>query len=58
MGWSFGGDREKFTLAEMIEVFSWDRISLGGPVFDLAKLTWLNEQYLHEMSVRRSSPTR
>jgi len=50
MGWSFGGDREKFTLQEMIDVFSWDRISLGGPVFDLDKLTWLNEQYLHELS--------
>jgi len=50
MGWSFGGDREKFTLDEMIEVFSWDRISLGGPVFDLKKLTWLNEQYIHAMS--------
>jgi glutamyl-tRNA synthetase len=50
MGWSFGGDREKFTLDEMISVFSWDRISLGGPVFDLAKLTWLNEQYIHELT--------
>jgi len=51
MGWSFGGDREKFTLAEMTEVFSWDKVSLGGPVFDLAKLHWLNEQYIHELSV-------
>ncbi len=50
MGWSFGGDREKFTLDEMIAVFSWDRMSLGGPVFNLDKLTWLNEQYLHAMS--------
>ena len=50
MGWSFGGDREKFTLDEMIAVFSWDRISLGGPVFDLDKLTWLNEKYIHELS--------
>lgn len=50
LGWSFGGDREKFTLQEMIEVFSWDRVSLGGPVFDLDKLTWLNEQYIHELS--------
>ena len=50
MGWSFGGDREKFTVEEMTQVFSWDRISLGGPVFDLAKLTWLNEKYLHELS--------
>ena len=50
MGWSFGGDREKFTLPEMIDVFSWDRVSLGGPVFNLEKLTWLNEKYLHELS--------
>ena len=50
MGWSFGGDREKFTTEEMISVFSWDRMSLGGPVFDLEKLKWLNEQYLHECS--------
>ncbi len=50
MGWSFGGDREKFTLDEMVDVFSWDRMSLGGPVFDLAKLTWLNEKYIHELS--------
>jgi glutamyl-tRNA synthetase len=49
MGWSFGDDREKFTLAEMIEVFSWDRISLGGPVFDLDKLIWLNEKYIHDL---------
>jgi len=49
MGWSFGGDREKFTLAEMVEVFSWDRMSLGGPVFDLDKLKWLNEKYIHEL---------
>jgi glutamyl-tRNA synthetase len=51
MGWSFGGDREKFTLPEMVAAFSWDRISLGGPVFNLDKLTWLNEKYLHELSI-------
>lgn len=50
MGWSFGDDREKFTVDEMVAGFSWDKISLGGPVFDLDKLTWLNEQYLHALS--------
>lgn len=49
MGWSFGGDREKFTLDEMIEVFSWDKVSLGGPVFDPDKLRWLNEKYIHDL---------
>jgi glutamyl-tRNA synthetase len=49
MGWSFGGDREKFTLDEMIEVFSWDKVSLGGPVFNIDKLRWLNELYIHDL---------
>src|SRR5205814_1281591 len=46
-----GGDREKFTLAEMIEVFDWSKVSAGEPVFDLQKLTWLNGHYLREMPV-------
>jgi len=50
MGWSYGDDREKFTLEEMIEQFSLDKVALGGPVFDLAKLTWLNEKYIHDLS--------
>jgi glutamyl-tRNA synthetase len=49
MGWSLGGDREKFTLQEMVEGFSFDRVSLGGPVFDLEKLSWLNGVYIRDL---------
>ena len=49
MGWSISGDREKFTLAEMIEVFTFDRMSLGGPVFDLVKLSAMNADYLRAL---------
>jgi glutamyl-tRNA synthetase len=49
MGWSFGGDREKFTLAEMVENFSFDRVAPGGPVFDLEKLSWLNGLYIRDL---------
>ena len=52
MGWSFGGDREIFTLEEMIENFSFDRISLGGPVFDLVKLGWVNKQHMKLMDLK------
>jgi glutamyl-tRNA synthetase len=51
MGFAFGGDREKFTLAEMIEVFDFAKVSAGEPVFDLQKLSWLNGLYLREMAV-------
>jgi glutamyl-tRNA synthetase len=50
MGWSFGNDQEIFTLDEMIDKFDIQNVSLGGPVFEIDKLTWLNQQYMHKMS--------
>jgi len=41
---------EKFTLAEMLEHFDIKNIRLGGPVFDLTKLRWLNGEYLRAMT--------
>lgn len=51
LGYSFGGDREKFSLNEFINTFSWDKISLGGPIFNIDKLTWLNSLYIRDLSV-------
>ncbi|APX93999.1 glutamate--tRNA ligase [Halomonas sp. 1513] len=48
MGWSMPDDREKFSLDEMMASFDIQRVSLGGPVFDLDKLTWLNGVYIRE----------
>lgn len=50
MGWSFGDDIEVYSLAQMIEKFDIKDINLGGPVFDLVKLTWMNQLYMHKMS--------
>jgi len=41
---------EKFTLEEMLEHFDIKNIRLGGPVFDLTKLRWLNGEYLRAMT--------
>jgi len=48
MAWSMPDGEEKFSLAKMAEQFTLDRISLGGPVFDLQKLQWLNARWLRE----------
>jgi glutamyl-tRNA synthetase len=48
MAWSMPGGEEKFTLAEMAEQFDLERISLGGPVFDIKKLSWLNGRWIRE----------
>jgi glutamyl-tRNA synthetase len=42
---------EKFTLDEMIRHFDIRNIRLGGPVFDLTKLKWLNGEYLRALSL-------
>ena len=48
MGWSMPDEREKFTLGDMLEVFDIQRISLGGPVFDVEKLEWLNGVWIRD----------
>jgi glutamyl-tRNA synthetase (EC 6.1.1.17) len=48
MGWSMPDEREKFSLADMIEQFDIGRVSLGGPIFDVEKLRWLNGLWIRE----------
>lgn len=48
MAYSMPDGREMFSLDDFIEHFQLQRISLGGPVFDIKKLTWLNGRYLRE----------
>lgn len=49
MGWSMPDGREIFSLEEMIEHFSWNRVSLGGSIFSWEKLRWLNGKYIREV---------
>jgi glutamyl-tRNA synthetase len=39
-----------FTLADMVTRFRMESIRLGGPVFDLTKLKWLNGEYLRALT--------
>jgi len=49
MGHSMTDEREVFTLDEFVKEFSFDRISLGGPVFDLEKMLWLNGVHIRNL---------
>jgi len=51
MGWTMSDERDQFTLAEFIAELGLDDISLGGPVFDLEKLRWLNGKYIRDLSL-------
>ena len=48
MGWSMPDEREKFSIQEMLNHFDIARVSLGGPVFDIEKLNWLNGLWIRE----------
>ncbi len=51
LGFSMGGEVERFTIDEMIEHFDWSKVSVGGPVFDPAKLDAFNGADIRAMSV-------
>lgn len=46
LGWNPGIEQEIFTLDELVEIFSLERISKSGAKFDLEKAKWFNHQYL------------
>jgi len=50
LGWSPKGNREKLPLSEIIELFDLPQILRHNARFDLAKLNWLNGEYIREMN--------
>ena len=46
LGWNPGTEKEIFSRAELIELFSLDRVQKSGAIFDVTKLNWMNNQYI------------
>lgn len=51
LGWSPGTEQELFSLDEMVDAFSLDRVGASGVQFDVDKLRWVNEHYVRDLSV-------
>lgn len=47
LGWNPGTEQELFTMDELIQSFSLERVSKSGAKFDLEKAHWFNHQFLH-----------
>ena len=47
LGWNPGTEQEIFTMDELIEAFSLERVSKSGARFNPEKTRWFNAQYLH-----------
>ena len=60
LGWHPAGDRELFTIEELIKEFSLKRLTKAGTVFDLDKLKWMNSHYIKTLDladiVKRAEP--
>lgn len=50
MGWTHPEEKEIFSLEEFIKLFDLKDIRAVGPIFDLTKLTWMNQQYIQMKS--------
>jgi glutamyl-tRNA synthetase len=53
LGWNPGGTQEIFSLDELIKEFSLERVGKSGAVFNVEKLQWLNQQYIHRATHER-----
>lgn len=51
LGWSPKENQELFTLEELEQNFSLERVSKSGGVFDVKKLNWMNSHYLREADI-------
>ena len=50
LGWHPSGNQEMFSMQELIDQFSLERVSKAGAKFDLNKAFWFNQQYLMQKS--------
>jgi glutamyl-tRNA synthetase len=46
LGWTAGDDKEFYSLNELIESFSLERVNKAGAIFNIEKLNWLNAEHL------------
>lgn len=49
LGWSPGGEREIFTLKELVEIFDIKGISKSPAIFDIQKLDYINAEYIRAL---------
>jgi len=52
LGWAFDGEREIFTLEELTQVFSLDRVSKNPAIFNHEKLEWMNGEYFRALPLQ------
>lgn len=56
LGWNAGTEQELFSLDELIDQFSLERVHKGGAKFDFEKAKWFNQEWIRKSSTDRLLP--
>ncbi len=51
LGWNPGDERELFTLEELVQAFSLDKVQKAGAKFNPEKAKWFNKEYLRKKTL-------
>ncbi|MDB5201550.1 MAG: glutamyl-tRNA synthetase [Ferruginibacter sp.] len=57
LGWNDGSEQELFSLEELVEKFSLERVHKAGAKFDFEKAKWFNHEWIKKLPVSRYSNT-
>ncbi|KAJ4715807.1 Glutamate--tRNA ligase [Melia azedarach] len=53
LGWGDGTENEFFTLEQLVEKFTIERVNKSGAIFDSTKLRWMNGQHLRALPLEK-----
>jgi glutamyl-tRNA synthetase len=56
LGWNAGTEQELFSLEELVDQFSIERVHKGGAKFDFEKAKWFNHEWIKKSSSERLLP--
>ncbi|NOU39094.1 MAG: glutamate--tRNA ligase [Ferruginibacter sp.] len=51
LGWNPGSEQEIFSLDELVEAFTIERVNKGGAKFDYEKAKWYNHQWIQKLPI-------
>ncbi len=53
LGWNPGGEKEIYSMEELLKDFSLERVHKAGAVFDIEKLNWYNSHYIKQLPLEK-----
>jgi glutamyl-tRNA synthetase len=56
LGWNDGSGQEIFTIDELVDRFSMDRVHKGGARFDFEKAKWFNQEWIKKLTTEALLP--